>query len=152
LRQALKLSEKEGMFADQARVFTALGQIARDQGRLDEALAFYQQAAEIYRSNGPELKYAHTVRHIADIHLDNQAATVAEPLFNEALAIYRADPTADSLDLANAIRGTALAKVMLGKLEEGQALIEEARGLYERLGVEAGVAEMTRALTKLADK
>jgi hypothetical protein len=74
----------------------------------------------------------------------------AEPMYDEAVASYRASAETSRLDLANALRGTAMAKILLGKVNEGRALLEEVRGVYAELGITAGVAESERVLAKLA--
>jgi tetratricopeptide (TPR) repeat protein len=147
--EAVRVSERRGSRMDLARAMTALGQTVRDQGRFEQAVQLYEQAADIYRADGPPLRYAHTIRHVADIRVDMDQAEFAEPLYDEAVAIYRGCDETSKLELANALRGTAMAKVRLGK-DEGRALLEEVRALYAQLGVQAGVAESERALAKLA--
>jgi tetratricopeptide (TPR) repeat protein len=148
--EALTRGERSGSRTDLARALTALGQTARDQGRLEEALQLYEQAADIYRTDGPALRYAHTIRHVADIRVDMGEPATAEPMYDEAVASYRASAETSRLDLANALRGTAMAKILLGKVNEGRALLEEVRGVYAELGITAGVAESERVLAKLA--
>jgi hypothetical protein len=54
--------------------------------------------------------------------------------------------------LANAIRGLAILLDDSGEADEARALWQEARELYASVNVEAGVAESSRRLAKLAEK
>ena len=56
---------------------------------------------------GDPLLLAHTLRHLGDLHHDDGRDDLAEPLYDEALALYRAS-NAPPLDLANAIRSLAV--------------------------------------------
>ena len=128
------------MTAEKAREVTRLGYAERSQGQLVEALAHYQEAAAIYRQLDDPLALAHTVRHVGDIHRQMGHPELAEPCYNEALALYRANrEAAQPLDLANAIRAMAVLK------DQGD-LWKEARDLYAELGVQAGVDECNRRL------
>jgi tetratricopeptide (TPR) repeat protein len=134
---------------DLARALTALGQIERDQGENDAALRHYEEAVTHCRAAGHPLKLAHTIRHVADILRETGRAELAEPRYDEALALYRNHPEAPRLDLANAIRGLALLKNDAGETEAARALWEEARDLYAAVNVEAGVMESNRRLSML---
>jgi hypothetical protein len=86
------------------------------------------------------LALAHTIRHVADIHRVQGNPQLAEPCYDEALGLYRANAATPPLDLANAIRGLAL-------LKNDKALWAEARDLYASLDVQAGVDECSRWLS-----
>ncbi len=126
----------------------AMGQIDRDAGRVEQALARYAQAAAAIRG-ADRGRYAHHIRHIADIHLDANRPDLARPRFEEALAIYRAEPGTSPLDLANAIRGYAILTAAAGETEASRALWTEAKALYESAGVTAGSEECERRLAAL---
>jgi tetratricopeptide (TPR) repeat protein len=132
-----------------ARALTALGQIERDLSHPEGALHHYEEAAAIYRAAGEELRYAHTIRHIGDIHRQEKRPAPAEPCYRAALEIYRAHPQPDALDVANAIRGYALLKEETGEPLQAIGLWKEARELYAKVKVEAGVAESTRRIALL---
>jgi tetratricopeptide (TPR) repeat protein len=93
---------------------------------------------------------AHTIRHVADILRESGRAELAEPRYDEALALYRKHPETPPLDLANAIRGLALLKSDSRRSESAKALWQEARELYAAVNVEAGVEESKRRLAMLA--
>jgi tetratricopeptide (TPR) repeat protein len=125
-----------------ARALTALGQIERDLNHRDAALELYEEAAIIERQlNADPLRLAHTIRHLADIHQDSARPAQAEPLYLEALAIYRVHPEANPLDLANAVRPLALLKETAGQYDQAEPLWDEARAIYSGLEIFPGVVE-----------
>jgi hypothetical protein len=65
----------------------------------------------------------------------------AEPLYLEAAGIYRQLGEKATLDLANTLRGLALVNESAAKMDDSKALWQEARELYAKCNVEAGVAE-----------
>ena len=80
---------------------SALGQIERDLGRGDAARPLYEEAVAICREEGDPLLLAHTIRHLGDIHRNiGRCLTEAEPCYQEALPLYRSQPT-NPPDLAN---------------------------------------------------
>ncbi len=118
-----------------------LGQIERDEGDAEVALALYQDAAALCRTEDDSLLLAHTIRHVGDIHYELGNVEKAEPCYREALAIYRADDTAFPLDLANAIRPMALLLSETDRAKEARPLWEEARRFYQELSIPEGVRE-----------
>ena len=99
-----------------------------------EAIMLYQQAVASFREVDSPLALAHTVRHLGDVYIEGGRPDLAEPCFQEALALYRGHSETAPLDLANAIRSMAL-------LRDSPELWMEARDIYRSLGIEAGVAE-----------
>jgi hypothetical protein len=65
----------------------------------------------------------------------------AEPLYLGAAGIYRHLDEKATLDLANTLRGLALVNESAAKMDASKALWQEARELYAKCNVEAGVAE-----------
>jgi hypothetical protein len=92
----------------------AKGVLARKAGDLAEARAHHAEAAKLQRDAGELLAYAHAIRHIADMHLDESSLVEAQPLFEEALEIYRGNLHTKVLDLANTVRPYAQLQEMLG--------------------------------------
>ena len=130
----------------------ALGQAERDLHRSDAALRHFEEAAALFKSNGPVLRFAHTVRHIGDIHLESRQHTLAEGCYKTALDLYRKHPDAAPLDVANALRGMALLKGELGENRIARALWQEAGDLYASVNVEAGVEESKRRIAILSQR
>lgn len=147
--EALDLSRTTEDQDATAQALTGLGRIERDLGNGDIALKCYEEAAEIYRFRQNVLQFAHTIRHVGDIHYEAHHFDLAELQFREALAIYRAHPETPPLDLANAIRGYALLKGATGDIQQARTLWREAGNLYAQLDVQAGVEESQRKLTAL---
>jgi hypothetical protein len=112
---------------------------ARQQRREDrkkEAERFYVETAELARSEGDRTALAHAPRHVSDLARARGASAKAWQNANEAAALYR--QSGDELGLANAIRLEALSA---NDPEQSRACWREARDLYSRLGVVAGVTE-----------
>lgn len=129
------------------RALMFLGQIERDTAQRERALQLYEEAAAISREVDKPLRFAHTVRHLADLHCELGRLELAERFYNEALRIYRREREASPGDLANAVRGFAVMKEDAGATEQARVLWEEARSLYNALGVEEGVEECTAHLS-----
>jgi tetratricopeptide (TPR) repeat protein len=126
-----------------------LGQIERDRGELDGALAKYEEAARLASETGEATLLAHTVRHLGDILRKMARTAEAEKRYDEALGIYRAQPDTTPLDLANAFRGMAVLKDEIGERGIARALWEEASRLYALAGVDAGVAECRKRIEEI---
>ena len=114
---------------------------AMDDGRPADARNSYARAAALSRESGAPLLQAHALRHLSDLdraadHLE-QALAHAE----QAVALYRANGQAASLDMANALRLKALALDGLRRPAPARTAWTAARDLYLDAGVAAGVAE-----------
>ena len=129
-----------------ARALTGMGQMARDRGLGQSALAHYRSATDLLRGLEEPLRLAHTVRHVGDILRQLGQPERARGCYDEALAIYRGHSATPPLDLANTIRGYALVRGDLHESESATALWGEARDLYASLDLQAGVAEADRWL------
>jgi len=125
------------------------GNTARAQRRIEDARRLYNEAARFYLSEQNPLAYAHAIRHVADMHLDESDYSAAKPLYEKALELYRGNLNTRLLDLANAIRPYALVHEETGDTCAALPLWQEARNLYESLRIEAGVQECDRHIAKL---
>ena len=92
------------------------------------------------------LNLAHTIRHRADALRRSGELDESAKCYAEALEIYRAHPEVSALELANAIRGAALLDEKLARHDRAIVLWKEAKALYEKAGVEAGVEEASKHL------
>jgi steroid delta-isomerase-like uncharacterized protein len=110
----------------------------------------YEEAVAVFRELDEPLTLAHTIRHLGDVHHAAGRPGLAEPCYREALDIYRRYPDADPLDLANAIRSTALLLDESGRGEAARQLWEEAHALYAAGHVAPGVRECVSRLAALA--
>ncbi len=139
--QAADLSRREGPAPLLAESLQGLGQIARDLGELELALSHHQEADRLYEDSGLVLPHAHTLRHVGDVLFQLGRVLPAQEACQRALLIYRASPAAAALDLANALRSTALTEEQAAGADAARALWEEARALYASQDVGTGVAE-----------
>ena len=134
---------------DLAEALCGLGQAERGIGNLEAARHHYAGAAVLYRQIGPPERLAYALRHEADILREASLPAEAEPLYVEAAGIYQQHGEDAELDLANTLRGLALANESLGKVDASKSLFEQARALYAKCNVEAGVAECKEKLSQL---
>lgn len=134
---------------ERGHVLRELGELARNTRDLKAAQENYEQAVVLLRTAEDRLKFAHTIRHLGDVHAEQQHWLEAERCFVEALEIYRSHPSPVALDLANAVRAHAALKTETGRREEARALWAEACDLYESQGVAAGVEECRRRADQL---
>jgi tetratricopeptide (TPR) repeat protein len=134
---------------ERAHVLRELGELARNNGDLNAAQAHYEQAALLLRTSEDQLKFAHTIRHLGDVHAEQRHWPEAERCLIEALEIYRSHPSPIALDLANAVRAHAALKTETGQRKEARALWAEACELYESEGIAAGVEECRRRADQL---
>ncbi|UWZ83525.1 hypothetical protein [Occallatibacter riparius] len=125
------------------------GRRARAAGDRDSARKYYAEAAAQYRQEGLTLAWAHAIRHIADMWLEESEFETARPLYEDALEAYRASLETRVLDLANTLRPYALLNAAVGDRELARASWLEAKALYASLRVEEGVAECQQHLASL---
>ena len=130
-----------------AEALCGLGQAERDIGNLEASRHHYASAAVLYRQIGPPARLAYALRHEADILRESCLPVDAEPLYVEAEGIYRQQGEEAELDLANTLRGLALVYESAGKSDAARSLFEQARVLYAKCSVQAGVAECEKKLS-----
>jgi hypothetical protein len=125
-----------------------LAQAERDIGALAAASHQYSNAVLLYRElNLPE-RLAYALRHEADVLREACKGTEAEPLYREAEKIYRQLGDSATLALANTLRGLALVSDAAATKDASKALWREARELYEKCNVTAGIEECDKRLAR----
>lgn len=149
LLRAIQLLRQENDSAALAHALRSLGDVQRSLPGSDGGLAAYQESIAILRQQSAPLKLAHTIRHLGDIYRHAGDFDQAARCYDEALSLYRGDPDAPPLDLANALRSSALLKEKTGDEQHAITLWEEARNLYVAANVETGAAEGSRQLARL---
>ena len=150
--QAVELSRDTSNQSLLAKAFTGLGQIERDLNNNQPSLRHYTNAVEIYRDRNDVLRLAHTLRHVGDILRHEGRLAEAGQNYIEALDIYRKHDGTPPLDLANTLRGFALLKTDLNEVAASERLWQEARMLYQSLGIQAGMDESDTQLHMLHSK
>lgn len=118
----------------------------RTAGDAAGAERLYRLGAELARAEDDTILRAHALRHISDLARECGDFTLALSQAEEAVALYRTAADARPLDLANALRLTALALEGLNSPHAAVPAWQEARRLYVQLGVQAGVDECDRHL------
>jgi tetratricopeptide (TPR) repeat protein len=141
LTEAVELSRAASNQPRLAQALVGLGRIERDLKDSEPSLRHYTEAAKIYQQLGDSLSFAHAIRHAADMLRHEHRLQDAKQNYTEALDTYRNHPDTNPLDLANAVRGLALLERETGNLVASKSLWQEARSLYESVGIQAGVDE-----------
>jgi tetratricopeptide (TPR) repeat protein len=131
-----------------AEALSGLAQAERGIGNLEAAGHHYANAVVLYRELGLRDRLAYALRHEADVLREMGKVVEAEPLYREAEGIYRQLGESATLDLANTLRGLALVNEASAKSSGSKALWQEARKLYSKCNVEAGVAECDQKLSR----
>jgi tetratricopeptide (TPR) repeat protein len=139
--QGVRSAAEAGDRPSLAEALSGLAQAERDIGNLEAARHHYANAATLYREIGPPKRLAYAIRHEADVLREECRPAEAEPLYQEAASIYRKQGEEATLDLANTLRGLALAAESSAKPDASRAFWLEARQLYAKCKAEAGVAE-----------
>jgi tetratricopeptide (TPR) repeat protein len=123
-----------------------LGQLERDLGHTEAALACYEEAARVCRSLDDPMLLAHTLRHVGDLYREADQPEPAEASCLEALALHHDHPGAPPLELANTIRPLALLAQAAGRRDDAFWLWREACELYAEANVPQAVAECQRRI------
>lgn len=106
----------------------ALATLRRDQGRPDEALALAARAAALMEDGGDSAGRAAALVDLGLLALGTAEPSEALAAFDEALSIGAS--RLPSRWVLQAVRGTALALALDGRLEEALAALDDARSLY----------------------
>lgn len=151
-KQAFQHAFEASKFSGDAlgRLFAlkGLAQLERDGGRPGKAVEFLAEAVQLAQEAGDLRLQAHTLRHYAEALMETEHLEIAAPVFSEALELYRGLPDVSSLELANALRPAALLYELLAQHGEAQNLWREARELYARSELKAGVVECDKGLSR----
>lgn len=113
----------------------------RNDAKSVQAFEQYVEAASLARAAGNAQQSAHALRHVSDVGREIGKLPEALAAGQEAVNILRCTENSEPLDLANALRVTALALQELGQRERARPIWREAKLLYAKVGVDAGVAE-----------
>jgi tetratricopeptide (TPR) repeat protein len=122
---------------------------ARRQGRLSDARALYEEAAESFQAEKQTARWAHALRRAAEFAVRTGDSTTG---LREAIIVieyYRSSPPT-SLEMAKALRALAMAEAAAGERDSALAHWDEARTLYMDAGVADGVVEAERRVASLA--
>ena len=151
LVEAATLAREADAPAELAEALMAWGQIERDLGKDGSALPLYEEAVSCRRRADEPLALAHALRHLGDLHRHSERLGMARACYDEALSLYRAQPEAPPLDLANALRPMALLDEREGRAEAAVDSWREAGTLYAEAGVVEGAEQASSALLRLME-
>jgi tetratricopeptide (TPR) repeat protein len=146
--EAVRRASEDADRPSLAEALCGLAQAERGIGALGAASHQYANAVLLYRELDQPERLAYALRHEADVLREACKPAEAEPLFREAEKIYRQLGDSATLDLANTLRGLALVSDAAGTKDASQALWQEARNLYEKCNVTAGVEECDKRLSR----
>lgn len=112
----------------------------RAAGDSAKARELYGRVADLARDSGNSGALSHALRHMSDIDRGDGDAAAALLAANEAVVICEAVGDGATLELANALRLSALARDQLGD-DAAAGFWFRAREAYAKVGVEAGAQE-----------
>ena len=119
-----KYGESEMVYAES---ISHLGLVLYLQGKYDQALPCFIQAAEIKKNKlGVDVMYANALNSVASINFKLGKYSVAEPQFTEVLSIYQSRETEPSAQHANAKNGLGVLYDMVGRYEDAEVLLLSA--------------------------
>lgn len=124
-----------------------LGRAERAAGELEAARSLYEEAVLLCRQEGHPVLLAHTLRHLGDVQREAGRLVAAERCCEEALALYRREVGRRPLEVADALRSTALLREARGDAEGAREVWAEARTLYRDAGAPSAVDECAEHLT-----
>ena len=132
----------------EARSLSALGHVATDAGDWQEAIAKYQQSADLCRRIDDRLGLANVLGDLATAHLRSGAPSTALPLAVESLEIQRVlgNRQGEALGLATA----GYAQLASGDLDGAKALLAQATTIAHRLGYLHGLVFSLNGLGAVA--
>ena len=138
-RQALRLHQRRGDLAGQARVHTQIGYRAYLEGRWNDAVTEYGLARELVERLGDVANVAVANANIAEILLDQGRLTEAEEALRDAILVWRASGSENDVAFGRALLGRILARQ--GRYDDADALLEQARQRFVAQGAKTEVVD-----------
>ena len=130
--QGLALKLRLGMSHDLFRSYNALGLLAEDQERLDEATSLFARATEAAATNHDSIDVVKATMNSGRVAMDLAAFDRARSLLERARV--GAESTHDSVTLARALDNLAALDVTLGDPIAAIDALETARRIARRIG------------------
>jgi tetratricopeptide (TPR) repeat protein len=144
--ELLSVSRRADKDDDIPGVLNSLGEVKREQARLEEARAYFILAWKVSRARGSRQNVADCFERLGELCIDLGRAGRARRWFERELACASA---LNDLSLkAGAKRGLARAWASEGRADVALPLAREALDIYSQLGHEeaAGTAALVTAL------
>jgi class 3 adenylate cyclase/tetratricopeptide (TPR) repeat protein/ABC-type cobalamin transport system ATPase subunit len=138
-RRALRLHQRRGDLAGQARVLTQIGYRAYFDGRWNDAIGFYSQARDLVQRLGDLSNVAVANGNIAEILLDQGRVDEAAVALREAIRVWRASGSENDVAFGRALLGRALARQR--RYDDAEALLLQARARFVEQGAKMDVVD-----------
>lgn len=149
LTRALEINRSLGDRLGQANALTYLGRAQTRAGRYAEAEQALTRALEIYRAVGQRSNEAWALNHYAAALAATGRRKRALELYHRALDMNRELNKPD--DEALSLEGIAEHQLATGDAAGGVARLQQAREIYERLGMARDADRVRARLAQLAD-
>ncbi len=131
-----------------ARTLRNLGSLARDQGQVEEARRFYQEALEISSRLSDQGGIARTLRDMGVLAHQQERLEEARRLYQEALEDLRR--LGDQGGIARTLRDMSVLAHDQGQVEKAYHLCTDALSIFRQLGDRRNVAHTVYDLAVLA--
>jgi class 3 adenylate cyclase/tetratricopeptide (TPR) repeat protein len=138
-QQALRLHERRGDLAGQARVHTQIGYRAYLDGRWNDAVVAYGLARELVERLGDMPNVAVANANIAEILLDQGRLADAEVALRDAILVWRASRSENDVAFGRGLLGRVLARQ--GRYDDAETLLQQARARFVEQGAKTDVVE-----------
>lgn len=138
-RRALRLQEKCGDLAGQARALTQIGYRAYLAGDWDEAVQTWSAARALVERLGDLPNVAVTDANLAEILLDQGRLDDAEAALRRAIRVWRASQSDNEVAFGRMLLGRVLAK--LGRYDEAAAALDQAHARFVAQGAKSEVVD-----------
>ncbi|HEU0034669.1 MAG TPA: tetratricopeptide repeat protein [Kofleriaceae bacterium] len=148
-RQALPLAEALGMEGYEAHLWVLLGNVALDDGRLDDAEQRYAEAEQRFRRGGQRNDAAIATGNLGNLALERGDLALALERLDRAAATHEKEHDERSLAIVLTDRGAV--KTELGDHAGAQDDLDTALAILERLGHTRRVGFVRGRFAKLAE-
>jgi len=136
---ALPIYEEIGDLLGQAKVLNNLGVDAYYEGDWSQAIEMYGRCRSVAQQAGDVVYAAIATNNVAEILSDQGRLDEAQPLFDEALRVFRSSKWNLGVPLVTSNRGRLAARE--GQFDEADELLREAIAACGRLGADTWVTE-----------
>jgi tetratricopeptide (TPR) repeat protein len=124
-----------------------LGELARDQGDLSQALESFNGAKDICQSHNDQLGIAHFNEKMALVYRDQEEFELAVERFEDALKYYEQHRVADRL--AFVLTGLGELQYKAGQPKKALERLSQALNLYQKLGARTPVVLVTAEIAAI---
>ena len=146
--EAMALAEELGDDHAKATCETALAEVARKQGRFDEAMARLDRAASEYRSLGEESGVANVLKLVGTVAAQRGDYAKAVENYEASLAIR--DREGDKASMASLLSNLGIIAEYRGEYERSRALHERALALRTEIGDRWAIGNSTNCIGMVA--